>query len=280
MAAKRGSARARRRARPEGVRKGDLLRGLAARRKLRNEQRAALSGFPPIVEAYDEILTQIRTLASTAELHPEIVHLLNVAAETTISGFDHIMAVPAPHDVEESRMLMEIDFLLRDFAATPIGIDDWATAEDFQRQRRFGFGQLRTREERRRGMPDDVVLPERDQWATHSVHSHPLPSKDVEPAPSHPSFSLLASLTDLLDHARNVTLSGRTVVLSVAGVLPPGYDEFPNTAGFEFRSKVSWLLESHIPSEDMIALYDPRPKKQTPAKYWQDEPRSAESGDT
>ena len=149
-------------------------------------------------------------------------------------------------------MLMEIDFLLRDFAATPIGIDDWATAEDFQRQRRFGFGQLRTREERRRGMPDDVVLPERDQWATHSVHSHPLPSKDVEPAPSHPSFSLLASLTDLLDHARNVTLSGRTVVLSVAGVLPPGYDEFPNTAGFEFRSKVSWLLESHIPSEDMI----------------------------
>jgi hypothetical protein len=269
MAKKRRREKATRSVETPSPAKSELLRALASHRQLRNQQRNALSSFSPLVEAFDEVLARLALLESTHGLHKEMGHLLHMAGSTVTAGIDHLLSVAEPHDVEEARMLMEIDFLLRDFGAIPAHIDEWATADDRNRQSKFGFGKLREREERRAGLPPESVFPEREQWAAHSVHSHPLPTKDLEPPLQHPSFSLLSALGDLFDHAFTVEDSGRKAVLAQTGSLPPGYEKMPRAAGVDFRTHLAEVLESHIAPGDLAELYSVRRKKSTPRKYWQ-----------
>ena len=129
----------------------------------------------PLTDAFDEVLEHLRVLSEIEGLDPELVHLLRDARRWLTAGVDRILSIPDPHSVEESRLLLELEYLLRDFAAEPAQLKKWVEAEGWKRPREFGFGKLREREEERRGLDEETVIAARDYWITHSVDSHPKP---------------------------------------------------------------------------------------------------------
>jgi hypothetical protein len=219
--------------------------------------------------AFDEVLSHFSVLARTEGLDPELIHLLEDARRWVVSGVDRILSIGDPHSVDGARMLLELELLLCDFAATPENLQEWAAEQEWRRNAKFGFGKLREREEQRRGLDKDTVIAPRDYWITHSTNSHPKPLKDVTAPTSHWSFSLLNSLADLVGHAWSAVLAGRACVEASGVRVPAAFDDLPIASYLEFKDRSHRVLNSHIPDAAYEALSQPRPKQQSPRKFWQ-----------
>jgi hypothetical protein len=219
--------------------------------------------------AFDEVLAHFAVLTRSENLNAELVHLFEDAQGWIVSGVDRILSIDDPHSVDEARMLLELQLLLSDFAATPENVQEWAAEQEWRRQAKFGFGKLREREEQRRGLDKGTVIAPRDYWIVHSTNSHPKPLKDVTPPTSHWSFSLLNSLADLMGHAWSAVLAGRACVEASGAGLPSAFAALPISAYLEFKDRSHQVLNSHIPDDVYEAFSRPRPKQQTPRKYWQ-----------
>ncbi|HWU21538.1 MAG TPA: hypothetical protein VN088_08435 [Nocardioides sp.] len=143
-------------------------------------------------------------------LQPEIAGLLKQAAEHLVLGVESILGQRAPRVVDESRFLMEVEFLLRDFSLDPARIDEWAALPPRKRHQKFGFGQARSRVEKAAGIPHGRVLPDRDEYSLHSRVVHPWPRGEL-PVPDgtpHDRRSWLATdLGDLLGHGWKVLMA-------------------------------------------------------------------------
>jgi hypothetical protein len=239
---------------------GPLKVGLVEIERLRRIQRVDFASYKSLSVAFDEVLEQIRVLSKIGELDLELVHLLEQAHSWVIRGVDRILSTPAPHNVEEARKLLELEFLLRDFEANPSHLKEWARVEPWRRPKKFGFGDLRRREEKRQGLDETKVVAPRDYWITHSVASHPQPLKDQNPAIAHGGWALLSSLGDLLEHAKTVVGVAQRLILSTGGVLPTEFTQL-STAGIAHAwDQMNATLHSHIPPEKFEALRQPRPK--------------------
>lgn len=220
----------------QGRRSGPLLSGLAERHRLRNAQSTALDRFDPLVDAFDETLARLRFLTEIHGLNSEIVHLLDDARVWVIDGVDHILSEPGPHTVEEARKLLEAEFLLRDFAAAPAHLSEWAEIESWNRPSKFGFGKLRQREEKRQRLDTDMVLAPRDYWIAHSIHSHPKPLNDVQATDPDPSSSLLNSLGDQMHHAWSVGDAAIVCIDAQGLTIPDGFSEL-STAAYTYSTE-------------------------------------------
>lgn len=256
---------------PEGLivlPQGAVSAGLLRRGEMRAKQVAALAQFDPLTSAFDEVIVRFRGLASIGGLHPEIKHLLIDAERWIVEGIDRALSSADPHPLEEARLLLELEFLLRDFAATPTHIQEWAEVEEWNRQAKFGFGKLRQRDERRRGLDETMVVAARNYWITHSSDSHPKPIKDVTPAAPHWTYSLLSTLSDLLGHGWTTADVAEDCIVALGLELPENFADLPTDASDEARRRSHAVLNAHIADADFERIHQPSPKQQTPQKFW------------
>lgn len=222
----------------------------------------------PLTDAFDEVLEHLRVLSEIEGLDPELVHLLRDARRWLTAGVDRILSSPDPHSVEESRLLLELEYLLRDFAAEPAQLKKWVEAEDWKRPREFGFGKLREREEERRGLDEETVVAARDYWITHSVDSHPKPSSSETPPVHHWSFSMLSSLGDLILHAGSVVEAAAACVTAFGATIPQEFDGLPTSAYTESMSRTLGALHPDVSEAELDAIRQPHLKKRGTHKFW------------
>lgn len=230
-----------------------------------------------LTEIFDNILKFAHTLASTPQAHPELKHLCEFIIVCLTTGTDEILSRPDPRETEKARILLETEFLLRDFEVDPQRIEEWATAEAHRRSQLFGFGELRKRTQARQGTPPDMVLVERDHYRTHSVHSHPFPLSDVAPAAPDRKLGMLADLGDLATHAYKA-LQAAAAALSAAGADVTGAMAEVDLSEIEDGlGRIEWATTSHIPADELAALLDPVPKKRTARRFWDEAAKDPES---
>ena len=216
-----------------------LRDGLAEHQRLRTTARHTLTAFDGLTEAFDEVLDRIAVLGQSGGLDPELAHLLSEAQRWVVAGVDRILSIPDPHSVEEARLLLELEYLLKDFAATPENIREWADAEDWNRQSKFGFGRLRQREEERLGLDALTVVAARNYWITHSTDSHPRPRSHAMPPASHWTFSLLNSMVDLVQPLAGRSRQSSTVCRPAGTRNPCAVPTESSTHTFPMRSSKS-----------------------------------------
>lgn len=178
----------------------------------RREERRALhlfhlvTTYRVIFEGLSALREAFLWLARVPGLHPEISHLLVEAADRIVAGVEDLLGEANPRVLDASRFLMEVEFLFREFARTPDQLVAWMEAEPHQRNQRFGFGQLRQREERARGVPEGQVLPDYGEYRAHSVAVHPLPAGAAVGGAIDQTSGLFYDTGDLLQHAVRVWL--------------------------------------------------------------------------
>jgi hypothetical protein len=258
---KKKRSRGRQISRSRSIPDGPLKRGLAAHEDLRKAQHHGLADFAPLSLAFDEILTQLGILTETELLDDELVHLLREAQRWVVEGVDRILSEPEPHQAEESRKLLELEYLLRDFTATPENLRLWIDVESWNRYSKFGFGELRKRQEKRLQLDEAMVVAARDYWIAHSTSSHPGPSKDKRPSMGDSSYSLLTAFGDLMRHAQTVVGVAEVYVQSQGLIVPPDYSSLPSEASDEAWSRMHRVLHSSLSEEQFEALSEPRPRK-------------------
>ena len=241
---------------------GPLKSGIAKRTARRQLQKAILLKFKPLSEAFDEVLAQLQFLSNSDDLRPEVSYLLDEAQRWVIGGVDHALAEDTSNEIDEARKLLELEYLLLDFAAVPSSLDEWTAIESWKRQTRFGFGELRKREERRQELDEDMVIAARDYWITHSIHSHPKPPHDEPPQSPDQSRSLLLLLCDLLGHAMSVVHAAKECIESQGIKIPSNFTKLSTAAIETSWSKMHEVLHSHIPEDLLEATRNPHPRKQ------------------
>jgi hypothetical protein len=243
---------------------GPLQSGLTKHTTRRHEQRNMLAGFSPLSVAFDEILIQLRVLSESEGLDVEIVHLLQEAQRWIVSGVDRILSEDGEHEIEESRKLLELEHLLKDFAACPEHIVEWKDAEPWKRPNKFGFGKLRGREEARQSLDEEMVIAARDYWITHSADSHPKPTSDEQPHYEDQSAALLTMLGDLLGHAISVVAAAEPCIEAQGTDVPAAFSDLSTTAINEAWRRMHTTLHSHIPEPIYQTLREPRARRSVP----------------
>ncbi|MGH7923232.1 MAG: hypothetical protein ACREQH_01420 [Candidatus Binatus sp.] len=102
---------------------------------------------------------------------------------------------------------MEIQFLLRDFEADPNGIDDWLTASEQDRLKRFRPFILRQRQAARLGIKPEDAGEARD-YKAHSgalhVMPHPMPLGGKGFAPDKDTFGRDMCFWEMFEHGRRL----------------------------------------------------------------------------
>lgn len=238
---------------------GVLKEALTKRSKIRKVQFYQFAKLAPLSSAFDEVLTQLNSLSETKDLDINIIYLLQEAQRWIIEGVDRILS--SPELAEEARKLLELEFLLLDFAYNPSSLDEWANAEDWNRQSKFGFGELRRREEKRQGLNETMVVAARDYWVTHSVNSHPKPLNVNISRKISKERTFLVSLVDLLEHAKSVVIVAEIYINAQELVVPKKYPALSTKAIQEAWKRTHSTLHSHIPPDKFEELRQPRLKK-------------------
>ncbi|MCW2855451.1 MAG: hypothetical protein JWR52_1066 [Marmoricola sp.] len=156
------------------------------------------------------VLNQVRgglLWCAAVASHNEVAGLLQSAAWKLDDGVRSILGAPPPRVVDEARFLMEIEFLLRDFALDPRRIDEWTSLDLWERNNKYGFGKSRRRVETALGLPDGQSLPDKVEYSIHSAEVHPQPAhqKHPEATTTEQRQALLdADLSDLAIHGWRV----------------------------------------------------------------------------
>lgn len=162
---------------------------------------------PQIPQALAEFNSQFMHWASNSTIDPDIAGLLTQAAIRVTAGFRACLVEPWPRNMDASRFLMEVEHLLREFAAEPERVREWRSLEPYMRNQNYGFGKLRGRREQRLGLASGGVLPDRDEYALHSTFVHPRPLNEL-PQETESNENrlglLLIDLLDLFGHAQRV----------------------------------------------------------------------------
>lgn len=209
---------------------GDIqhLAGPIVHRLIDTDQRAgarlldATLYASPLLRGLASLIEHFDTIAGMSDLDPDIAGLFRQASDATYEGIKTCIYAPGPRIMDQSRLLMEVEFLLRDLTARPHSVGEWRDADGFRRNQRFGFGQLRSRRERDLNVEPGRVLPDRDEYRVHSMLVHPRPARELsvpDETPDARRRDLLFDLADLFDHAMRV--------LRAAG---PAIQEFSDSA--------------------------------------------------
>lgn len=170
-----------------------------------------LTSFPA---ALAEIGNWLDWLVEWFRLPPAVTHLARYAKEITFAGAEAVLTGDGHTASNNARLLMETEFLLRDFTAEPNRIREWATLKPHDRGNRYSFGETRRRAEQRASTPHGFSLPARGEYQIHSVMAHPSPPGNDDGYPDL-TTELFYELGDLLDHSHRVLKA----LLDLAGTL-------------------------------------------------------------
>jgi hypothetical protein len=148
--------------------------------RLRDERRARhlahlMTTYREILEALSALREAFLWLTRVPGVDLEIKQLMAQAAARTVTGVEAILAEAHPRTLDDARYMMELEFLLRDVAREPRQLARWRDAQPHQRNQQFGFGKLRQRLEAAQQVPSGFVLPDRDEYRSHSEAVHPSP---------------------------------------------------------------------------------------------------------
>ena len=182
---------------------GEQLSGREERRGLRLFQ--LLTQMRPLFEGLSQLRAGLLWLGRRPGVDDDIDSLLREAAQQILSGTESMLARDEPRVLDEPRHLMEIEFLLRDFARTPRRLDVWRQLSDDERTGQFGFRALRQREEKALGFVGRHVLFDEEEYRFHSLSLHPRPLGRSRPLTAPDEISgLFRDAADLLHHASRV----------------------------------------------------------------------------
>jgi hypothetical protein len=232
------SQRGRPRDEPSYVSYGSLAGGLLpsfgglGRALLEREQRRSahlfhlLTQLGPLVAGLAQVEEALRWIAAADPQAGVVGELLGTAGDHVVSGTESLLAEPGVRTMDQSRVLMEIEFLLLDFAASPRRIELWQSLEDAERETEFGFDMLRRRHQARTGIPSDRLLFDAEEYRIHSRGVHPRPGQDGVLAPPDVVTGLFLDTGDLLHHAFRVWTAG-TALFDRQGSDVRGMPGFP-----------------------------------------------------
>ena len=252
-----------------GRKASELRRGLSSREAMRRQQRQWLETLKPFTDAYDEVLAHLDWLATAPGLASEIGHLLSETRRNVVEGVDQILSVDDPHEVEATRMLLELQYLYQEFAASPNELSRWNEADTHRRHQLFNFGKLREHEEARQGIKRGMVSASRDHYSVHSGPSHPRPSREIEPASLDRRAGFLNDLGDHFFHSCDAVSAADKCVSRFADSYSPGREALPRSATLVVQQRLYALFIAPIPLHAREDLLQPRPIKQTRKKWWQ-----------
>ena len=190
---------------------GSLAEELSAREERRGLHLfQLLTHLRPFFEGLSQLREALLWLGRRPGVDGDIVSLLREAAQQVLSGVESMLAEAEPRVIDESRHLMEIEFLLRDFGRTPERLDVWRQLSEDERASQFGFAALRQREESALGFVGGDVLFDEEEYRYHglSLHPRPLGRRFTLPAPDEVS-ALFRDAADLLHHASRVWEAAR-----------------------------------------------------------------------
>lgn len=177
------------------------------------------------------------------DLPAEVAQLARYAKRTAFSGVEAALSGDGDSASNQARLLMEVEFLLRDFAASPERVERWAGVTPFERSKQFSFAAMRKRLERERGITDGYTLPDRAEYQAHSATAHPSPPDPSVQAPDRVT-DLFLDLGDLLIHLDRVLRA----LLELLGVLvdPDDDDEVPDPPGTEAVKRAFAEIEAYV----------------------------------
>jgi hypothetical protein len=188
---------------------GSLGRELGEREQRRAEHLLHLvTQLRPWFAGLSQIGDGLRWLAGLDGRDPVAAGLLRAAFDQVVSGTERLLAEPDVRVMDESRVLIEIEFLLLDFAASPRRVELWQAMGDDERDTDFGFDMLRRRHEARSGVPSDLAIFDVEEYRIHSRRVHPRPADGGILAPPDPVTGLFFDAGDLMHHAFRVWTAG------------------------------------------------------------------------
>lgn len=104
---------------------------------------------------------------------------------------------------------MEVEFLLREFAADPARAEAWMGSDRAGLVREFGPAAVRAREAERSSPVGRIVLPDESEYRLHSQVTHPTPAggRARDLAGEADPFPLQHAAAELLEHASRCLLA-------------------------------------------------------------------------
>jgi len=136
------------------------------------------TNYPWALPGLELYFRHVRALSSAIDKgdRPEAAGLvLRILDDTEISVEAILGGSPALVS-DSCRDIMEIEFLLYEFAASGSAIGEWASLPEHIRNQRFGFSAMRKKEEKRRRIADGLVLPDKFEYMAHCEQLHPTAS--------------------------------------------------------------------------------------------------------
>jgi hypothetical protein len=187
-----------------------LVKELAARQERRSQHLfSLLTQFPEFLEGLSQLQEALKWLASESGVDVEVAHLLLEAERRVVSGTEFLLSQADPRVLDEARYLMEVEFLLLDFARDPDRLDAWTRTPQLERSRRFDFDVLSRRHLEATEAEADRVLFDQEEYRMHGLTTHPRPI-DPDPPLSAPDAAtgLFFDAADLIHHSMRVWTAG------------------------------------------------------------------------
>jgi hypothetical protein len=133
----------------------------------------------------------------------ELADLIDQAKDHCARGLEAALAGDELLATITGRLLMEIEFLIMDFAFDPARVVEWTDSEPHVRAKRFSFAETRKRLEKAKDIPAGYSLPDRAEYQSHSLGAHPSPRAAVTTPPDW-TLEFFFSVGDLLGHLARV----------------------------------------------------------------------------
>lgn len=165
----------------------------------------AKQNAPWLLLAVDECVRTLEWFGQSFKIDETIRDLLNQASEVVLEGADQVLTHGMKGAASSGRTLIEIEFLLRDFALDYRRVNEWANSDRSQRIKKFSFSEIRTRLQKAAGVRDGLMFPDRAEFAAHSEGVHVAPSRAA--TPPDPLTEVFLGISDLLEHSRRLILS-------------------------------------------------------------------------
>ena len=165
--------------------------------------------MPGALPGLDQALRYLDELASYPDLPDACRGLLKRSGTDLVTAVESILAGAHNQVMDTSRDLMEIQYLLHEFAAAPERVNEWSSLSERRRAQLFGFGELQKREDARRGVPQGQVGPERLEYQAHCAGLHPSPAGRLDPPIDDEFLIMLADLQEVTEHMRRVFVAAQ-----------------------------------------------------------------------
>ncbi|MDX6234483.1 MAG: hypothetical protein QOH68_3591 [Nocardioidaceae bacterium] len=167
----------------------------------------------PLYEGLTQQREALLWLGRRPGIDDDIANLLRESAQKVLSGMETMLAEPDPRVLDEARHLMEIEFLLREFARSPERLELWRHLPEDERAEQFEFGALLRREQWALGIDGRHILFDQEEYRFHSLSVHQQPRGRRRPLPSpDETTGLFRDAADLLHHASRVWDAGLAAV--------------------------------------------------------------------